>query len=150
MIFLSEIDMNFGLDSEMKTEVEDDLLNTEVKLEEEEAEEINPLQDCNDLKVELKGRNNQNIYLYHLKVTGHSKIEFFCRVSPISTRLFCYTTFTFKRTSLWLFRSKISQLVPFWIKNPQNLSEICKKGTNCEILNLNNWRLGRLKVHVME
>ena len=26
--------------------------------------------------------------------------------------------------------------------------EICKKGTNCEVLNLNNWRLGRLKVHV--
>ena len=65
--------MNFGLDSEIKTEEEDDLLNTEVKLEEEEVEEINPLQDCNALKVELKGRNNQNIYLYHLKVTGHSK-----------------------------------------------------------------------------
>ena len=38
--------------------------------------------------------------LYQLKVNGHSKIEFFCRVSPISTRLFCYITCTYKRPSL--------------------------------------------------
>ena len=73
-----------------------------------------------------------------LKVTGHSKILIFCRVSPVrvSTRLFfCYITH-FKMCPL------------FDKKNPQNLSQICQKGTNCEILNLNNWRLGRLKVHV--
>ena len=38
-----------------------------------------------------------------------------CRVSPISTRPFCYVTCTFKRLSLWLFRFKISQFVPFCI-----------------------------------
>ena len=37
----------------------------------------------------------------------------------------------------------------FLIKNPQNLSKICKKGTHCEILNLNNRRLGRLMVYVI-
>ena len=31
--------------------------------------------------------------------------------------------------------------------NPHNLSKISKKGTNCEIVNLNN-QTGRLKVHV--
>ena len=59
-------------------------------------------------------------------------------------------TQTFKRKSLRLFRFKISQSVPFLIKNQQNLPKICKKGTNCEILNLNNERLGRLKVHVIK
>ena len=48
------------------------------------------------------------------------KITFICRVSPIRTILFCYITFTFKRTSLWLFRFEISQFVFFLIKNPQN------------------------------
>ena len=61
-------------------------------------------------------------------MTGHSKI---------------------KRPSLRLFRFKIAQCVPLWIKNPQKLSKICKKGTNCEILNQNNRRLERLKVHVI-
>ena len=37
---------------------------------------------------------------FHLQVTGHSKIEFFFRVTPISTQLFCYITCTFKRPSL--------------------------------------------------
>ena len=41
------------------------------------------------------------------------KIEFFCRVSQISTSLFCYITCTFKRTILRFFRFKISQCVPF-------------------------------------
>ena len=53
------------------------------------------------------------IYFYELKVTGHSKMLYFCRVSPISTRLFCYITCIFKRPSLQLFRFKISQFVPF-------------------------------------
>ena len=55
---------------------------------------------------------------------------------------FCYITWTFKRTSLSLFRFKISQCAPFLIKNRQSLSKICKKGTNREILNLNIQRLG--------
>ena len=38
---------------------------------------------------------------------------------------------------------EISQFVPFLIETPQNLSKTCKKGTNCEILNLNSQRLGR-------
>ena len=60
-------------------------------------------------------------------LTGHSKILFLCRVSPISTRLSCYIRCIFKRPSLRLFRFKILQFVPFWIKNPQNRSKICKK-----------------------
>ena len=43
----------------------------------------------------------------------------FCRVSPVSTRIFCYITCTFKRTSLRLFRFKISQCVPFLIEKLQ-------------------------------
>ena len=78
---------------------------------------------------------------YHLlKVTGHSKNKCFCRVSPISKRLFLLNNMvhvrTFKGPSLQLFRFKISQFVIFLIKNPQNLFKICKKGTNCKILNL--------------
>ena len=46
---------------------------------------------------------------------------------------FCKMTYTFKRPSLQLFRFQTAQFVPFWIKNPQNLSKICKKGSNCEI-----------------
>ena len=53
--------------------------------------------------------------------------------------------FTFKRTNLRLFRFKISQCVPFLIKKPQNQSKTSKKGTNWEIWNLNNQRLGRFK-----
>ena len=41
----------------------------------------------------------------------------FCRVSSIITRLFCYITCTFKCKSLRLFRFKISQFVPLWIKH---------------------------------
>ena len=59
-----------------------------------------------------------------------------------------YIKCTFKR-SLRLFRFKILKFVPFLIKNPQNISKICKKGTHSEILNLNNRRLMRLKVHVI-
>ena len=65
----------------------------------------------------------------------------------ISTRIVCYIKCTFKRTSLWLRRFKISR-VPFLIEDLQNVSKICKKGTNCENLNLNKRRLLRLKVHV--
>ena len=36
------------------------------------------------------------------------------------------------RTSLRSLRFKISQCVHFWAKNPQKLSKICKKGTNCD------------------
>ena len=55
-----------------------------------------------------------------------------------------HITCTFKRTSLRLFRFKIHNLSPFWW-NLQNLYKICIKGTNYEILNLNNRRLVRLK-----
>ena len=85
-----------------------------------------------------------------LNVTGHSIFFWGGGVSPISTRLFCYITCSFKRTSLRLFRFEIAQFFPFWIENPQNLSEMCKKGSNCQILNQNNRRLGRLKVHVIK
>ena len=66
-----------------------------------------------------------------VKVTGHFKIEFFV-VFPPSVA--------------------IAQFVPFGlcIKNPQNLSKVCKKGTNREILSLNNRRLGRLKEHFIQ
>ena len=61
------------------------------------------------------------------------KLHFFCRVSPNSLFL-CEITYAFKRPSLQLFKFKISQFVPFWIKNPQNLSKICKNWPNREIL----------------
>ena len=41
-------------------------------------------------------------------------------------------------------------MCPLFYLNPQNLSKICKKGTDCEILNQNNRRLGGLKVHVIQ
>ena len=71
---------------------------------------------------------------------------FFCRVSPISARLFCYIACTCKRSSLRLFRFKFHNVTPFWFKIRKSIENI-KKGTNCEILNLNNRRIGRLKVH---
>ena len=74
-------------------------------------------------------------------VTGHSKK--FCRVFPISSRLFCYLTCIFKRPSLLLFRFKISHLSPYG----GFLGDFMQNGINCEILNLNNRRLGRLKIH---
>ena len=63
------------------------------------------------------------------KVNAWKNIKFTSKVTQ--QLFFCYITCTFKRTSLLLFRFKISQCVPFWIKNLQNLSKICKKGTNC-------------------
>ena len=52
------------------------------------------------------------------KVTGHSKKKKICGDSPISTRLFCCITCTYKRPSLWLFRFKIFTICPlfeyFW------------------------------------
>ena len=77
---------------------------------------------------------------------GHSKIVFFVGFPHQYKTFFCYITCTFKRTSLLLFRFKISQCIPFWVKNLQNLSKTCKKGTNCEILILNYRRHGRLKL----
>ena len=53
--------------------------------------------------------NNVSLFV---KVTDHSKIQFFSWVSPISTRLFCCITCTFKRSSLWLFRFT-TKFVPF-------------------------------------
>ena len=44
----------------------------------------------------------------NMKVTGHSKINFFCRVSESPV--------------IWF---KISQFVPFLNKNPQYLQKIC-------------------------
>ena len=70
-------------------------------------------------------------------MTGQSKFNFFVGFSPSVQDFFCYIT------------CPISQFVPFSIKNPRNLSKICKKGTNCENLNLNNRKLGRLNVHVI-
>ena len=83
------------------------------------------VEDAN--KMQFKGCYQENIY--------------FCG-------LFCYITCTLKRSCLRLFRFRISQFVPFLIRNPQNLSKICKKGTNC-VLYQNNRRLLRLKVHVI-
>ena len=56
----------------------------------------------------------------------------------------------FKSPFLWLFRFEISLFVPFWIKNPQNLSNICKKGTNCEIFKSKLFETRALKVHVIQ
>ena len=57
------------------------------------------------------------------------KLNFFCRVSPNSTRLFCYITCTIKRTSFRLFRFKISQSVPFLIKKIRTIyRKYAKKG----------------------
>ena len=69
------------------------------------------------------------VFIY-LKVTGHSKIKFFCMVSPISKILFCYITFAFKRTSLRVFRFKISHSVPFLIKS-ENYRKYAKMGWLC-------------------
>ena len=44
---------------------------------------------------------------------------------------------------------KVTGHSKLFIKNLQNLSKIWKKGTICEILNLNNRRLRRLKVRVI-
>ena len=79
-------------------------------------------------------RLQQNHQIRHafviFKVTGHSKIKFFGRVSPnISARLFCYITCIFKRPSLRIFWFKISQFVPFCMKTPKNP----QKGTNCDV-----------------
>jgi len=84
----------------------------------------------------LKGEN-----WYFLK----RLVNFFVGCPPSVQDLFLLCTF--KRPSLRLLIFEIAQFVPFWIENPQNLSNICKVGTNCKILNLNNRRLGRLKVH---
>ena len=80
----------------------------------------------------------------------HSKIKLklIFRVSPISTGLFCYITCTFKRSSLRLFRFKISQLVPFLHIFDGFCGFLIQRGTHCEIFNLNNRRLVRLKVRV--
>ena len=77
-------------------------------------------------------------------MTGHSKIRFICRVSPISTMLFCCITCIVKRLSLRLFRFKISQVSPFAWKH----LKIRQKGTNCKISNLKNRRW--LEIHVIE
>ena len=50
-------------------------------------------------------------------------IQFRPEFPPISTRLFCYITCTFKHTSLQLSKLKISQCFPFLIKNLQNLQK---------------------------
>ena len=73
------------------------------------------------------------------------KLIFFCKVSPIRTRLFCFITCTFKRTSLRLFRFKITQCFPFLHIFVRFFGFLIKKGTNCEILNPNNRRLVRFK-----
>ena len=101
-------------------------------------------------KKEFKdaGQSISSLYI-HWKWLVTQKLNFSCRVSPISTRLFCYVACTFKSTSDRLFKLKISQCVSFLMKNQQNLLKICKKGTNCEIFNLDNQRLRCLKVQVM-
>ena len=79
-------------------------------------------------------------------MTGHSKIYFLGRVSPLSTSLFClFIICTFKRPSLRLFRFKIDQFVPFCMKTPKSLPKR-EKFINFK---LSSRRLGRLKVHVI-
>ena len=56
------------------------------------------------------------------KVTGHSKMFFFCRVSPISTRLFCSITCTFKRPSL----RSLHNLSPYGLKIRKNYRNYAK------------------------
>ena len=79
-------------------------------------------------------------------MTGHSNFVFFCMVSPISTRLFCYITCTFKCLLLFIF--EISQFVPFFHIFDRFCGFKIKKGTHCEVLNLNKRILVRLKVHI--
>ena len=63
-------------------------------------------------------------------MTWSLKIKIFVWFPPSVQDFFVICiTLIFKRTSLRIFRFKVSQFVPFWIKNPQNLSKICKKGT---------------------
>ena len=76
----------------------------------------------------VPGRDCCNLFSICLKWLVTQKLIFFCRVSSISTRLFFNVKCTFKRTSIRLFRFKISESVPFLIKNPQNLLKICKRG----------------------
>ena len=68
-----------------------------------------------------------------------------CFVSPVSTRLSCHITCTFKRKSFRLFIFKISQFVPDWIKNPQKSIENMQKGDKLWYLNLNNRETQALK-----
>ena len=78
--------------------------------------------------------------------TGHSKIKKIVGFPPSVKDFFCKITCTFKRPRFQLFRFKIAQCVPFWFKNPRNLSKISKKGTNREILNLNTGDSGKVQV----
>ena len=50
-----------------------------------------------------------------LKVTGHSKTEFFCWVSPISTRLFWYITYVSLNARVSSNLDLIHNLSPFGI-----------------------------------
>ena len=66
-------------------------------------------------------------------MTGHSKIDFFVGF-PLSVQDF----FCLKLRSLRLFWFKISQFVPFLHVFDRFCGFVTKKGTNCEILHLNN------------
>ena len=79
----------------------------------------------------------------YLKWLVTKKIKFFCRVSPISTRPYLLNNEPLiARVSGYFIR-----FVPFLHIFDRFLIE---KGTIFAILNLNNWRLGRLKVHVIK
>ena len=63
-----------------------------------------------------------------LKVTGHSKTNFFfVGFPPLVQDFFCYITCTFKRMSLWLFR-KFHSVPPFWLKIPKFYRKYAKRG----------------------
>ena len=106
------------------------------------------LPDMSDKSVSYNYVHSLLRVIAKLKVTGHKKIKFFCRVFT-SRQDFFHITCTFKRASLRILDLKFHKVSPFLIKNPQNLSKIFQKRTHCEILNLNNQILGRLKVNVI-
>ena len=83
---------------------------------------------------------------FKLKVTGYSKIKFFSSVQDFFVIYSC----NFKSPSIRIFRFKFSQFVPFLHVFDGFWGFSIKKGTHCEILNLKNWRLVRLKVHVIK
>ena len=109
----------------------------------------------------LRGFEKKNktghLYLFHfivflctLKWQVTQKFHLFEGFPPSVQEFFvCQITCTFKRLSPRLFWFKITQCVPFLHIFERFCGFLIKKGTHCEILNLNNRRLGRLKVHVI-
>ena len=81
-----------------------------------------------------------------LKWLVTQKIDKICRVYPINTRLFFwFITCTFKRRVSSYFDLELINLSLFAWKH----LKIRQKGSNWSILNLNDRRLGRLKVNII-